>query len=919
MRRLDRWLLALLAPLWALALLLSGLSLDRPEVVSPFRVEGAPGPAGLPRVTSFHPYAVRPAGDVEVGDLLLRIGDEDLRGASAAFTIGAVFSEMERSGAVRAEVLRDGARRDAVSRIPATIPKWPTLLVSLVFGGLAVFGLWRFPAQRVMQVAFPALMAMAIWTGSYFGRTPTELLAAFGLRCGALLFLQPLTARLMRHYPDGRDDAAWARGWPALLGVNGLVVWDDAVSAALPAPLWELPKLLTLLAPLLFAAIGIDRYRRASRSDRRRFKWLLFGVIVGATPGAMVGTASAFRPEWGAWFLPSQAAQLVVPVCLFIAIWRHQLFDIDRLLNVTSVAAALVVLGLPLVLWLGPAARTDLAEGLRISEQTAAWLLGAAGLALAVPVGLRLWRVLDGWVRSDREERDRGLQELLEGVSSSEKVGEMGVRVAEGIASVFQARGAAVWVRAEGRLTPIAACGELPGGWEEVAEGRVLDGHRVLEGGAAPGGAPPACRILVGPARSGEPYTPDDGRLLALVVERLVAATASLEQRELLEQARAANRELGEQRVLALRESEEKSRLIATASHDLRQPLQALRLFLGSLEDRLADAESRELVAKAQQSAVVMQQSFEALLDLTRLDAGVLEVRVQDVPLDDAFAELHAFLEPLARAKGVELRVQPGGQVARSDPALLRSILQNLVSNAIRYTDAGHVAISARSDGTAVVIEVADTGRGLGDDTAEILFEPWRRGAAGAAADDRGAGLGLAIVARLAERLGHALEVESGGVGRGSTFRLRAEAGAARAASQAERVRVRSAVHRLEGLRVLVLEDDRDTREALVSLLDRWGVEAIACDRAEGSVARCGERAPDAALLDQELPDGTGLEVFDRLAERFGPIPAALLSASSDPDVASGAALREIPLLRKPVSPVRVRALLTRLVARDAG
>ncbi len=926
MRPVDRFAFGVLVPVWALALLLSLASIDRDIVESPLRVHGAASEDAYPTVSSLQPWAVTgddPAAQVKPGDRLLEIAGVDARGASGPRAISLVWDGMAGTSALPLVVERDGRRLEVEGRIPRPIAKWPPLVLSLVFGALAVFGLWRFPELRVSRIAFPTLMASAVYFGARFGTTPTELLAAFWLQAGALVFLQPLTVRLVRHFPDGREGARWARGWPWLLGLNGPILVDAMLFDAGPPGLVDYGnKLITIAAPIVTLAVGIDRYRASNRTNRRRFKWLLLGMMIASTPAPLVGMLSAIRPELGAWFLPGQLAQLAVPICLWIAIARHGLFDIDRVLNVAAVVfGALLLLG-GVTVTAGPAAHEALVSSGGVSEATASLLLVFAAIGVVGPAAFLARAALDRWTFAQRRARAAAVERLLASLDRADKLREIGARLTRDACDLWNARGAALFVRMEDGLQPVSREGELPEDLDLASGapfGAMPPGAIREEGGILldvqwplavrlPGGAVEGA-IVVAPNRSGDPYDERDRALLAVVAERVAARLAALEHRDLLDHARALNQELSEGKRRAEEESAEKTALLASASHDLRQPVQALRLFLATLGERVEADEDRGLVEKAQLSAIAMQQQFEALLDDSRLDAGTVQAQLQPVPLDELFTEVRLFLEPLAQEKGLELRATGNGLAVRSDPSMLRSVVQNLVGNAIRYTERGRVRIDAVEGDDGVEIEVSDTGRGMDEAELQGLFEAGRRGRS-AAGETQGAGLGLSIVSRLCDLLGHVIRVRST-PGEGSTISVRAE----RAERRVERAAASSgAGDRLAGARVVVIDDDDETREAVARLVQGWGAEVVSGATAKAVIESAPDFAPDAALLDYTLESATGLDALDELERAWGELAAAILTGESSADVAARVRERGLPLLRKPAAPVQIRAVLTSLV-----
>jgi len=567
-------------------------------------------------------------------------------------------------------------------------------------------------------------------------------------------------------------------------------------------------------------------------------------------------------------------------------------------------------------LFLGPQALRAL-EALGVSAVPARLALVVAASAFVAPAALALRRRLDAWVERARSQRAARIDSVLATVARAGKVREVAEIAAAGVSDALESRGAALWVEIDGALACDVALGDAPpaeigaahsGARESIdGEGRLVAPFEVSSEGRVVRGA-----IALAPRRSGEPFEPGDAQLAARVAERVAGTIRSLEERALLSRSRERIATLREQRERALRDSEEKSRLLAAASHDARQPLQALRLFLGSLESGIADAPQREIARKAQLAALSLQQSLDALLDEARLASGVLAPRVETVALASAFAEIEATFAPLAHAKGLALEIEPTDAFVESDPALLRSMLQNLVGNAVRYTDAGSVRVAAHASADArVEIEVADTGRGIAGDELRDVFSAWSRGES-ARGDATGLGLGLSIVARLAAALDHDIEVDSA-KGGGTRFRILAPRalrldGAARAPA-----RTRASNDAARPL-LLIVDDDVAARDALCGMIERWSYEVVAAATAGELVAACAGRAPAAVLLDHRLESGTGFDALAELETAFGPIPAALVSADDDPAVAARAAERRLLFLRKPAPPVQLRAVIASLL-----
>jgi signal transduction histidine kinase len=239
------------------------------------------------------------------------------------------------------------------------------------------------------------------------------------------------------------------------------------------------------------------------------------------------------------------------------------------------------------------------------------------------------------------------------------------------------------------------------------------------------------------------------GNQFNIMAARLEASHASLEHKV-------------KERTAELEDANQaKSRLLAVASHDLRQPLLALALFVAQLRKRLAAPERNRVVGRIETVVAGMNEMFDALLDASKLDSKVVAPDVTDVPLSEVFARLETTFMNAAREKGLSLRIVPSSTIVRSDAILLERILLNLVSNALRYTERGGVVVGCRRQGRAVRIEVWDSGVGIPVEQRDRIFGEFVRLPSADAAADRGLGLGLAIVARLCTLLGHQVGVSS--------------------------------------------------------------------------------------------------------------------------------------------------------------
>ncbi len=394
------------------------------------------------------------------------------------------------------------------------------------------------------------------------------------------------------------------------------------------------------------------------------------------------------------------------------------------------------------------------------------------------------------------------------------------------------------------------------------------------------------------------------------ITELRRAAQALEEANEQLE-ARVADRteRLEEAKQAAEDATASKTRFLAAASHDLLQPLHAARLFIAALKDEGGDGAARTLAENADRSIESAHGMLKALLNLSKLEAGGVRPAVGPLSLEALFAELRREFMPLARAKGLTLRLVPSRSWVSSDRDLLRSLLQNLIGNAIRYTDRGGVLVGARRQGEALRLVVHDTGRGIASDQREAIFTEFTR-LAGAPGDEPGAGLGLAIVRKVASLLAHPLSLASV-PGRGSVFSVtvpRAEP--VKAAPEPTGPTTRMP---LAGLRVLCVDNEPAILEGLSALLKRWGMSVVTAPDAETALAATQGTAPfDAALIDLHLGDGPdGLSVVDAL-RLHATHPIALITADADETLPARAAASGAVLMAKPVRPAALKAFLSR-------
>jgi histidine kinase len=362
-----------------------------------------------------------------------------------------------------------------------------------------------------------------------------------------------------------------------------------------------------------------------------------------------------------------------------------------------------------------------------------------------------------------------------------------------------------------------------------------------------------------------------------------------------------------------------KTRFVNAAVHDLLQPLNAARMFTSLLPSHVRDEPGRHVVDSIDAALASQDAILTSLLDIARMESGQLETHVRDFAIDSLLQVVHNNFRMLAESEGLQLRTRHCRWVVRSDEALLRRILQNFVSNAIRYTRKGRIVVGCRRVGQHVRIEVHDQGPGIPESLQREIFEEFRRLDEGHA-DDRGTGLGLAIVERLGKLLGHEIGLRST-LGHGSVFWVNVPLGNAQAAQHKPHLLIH-AQHTdapLQGGVAWYIDDDPQTCSATRALLERWGCEVPYAGGPHDALAIANAHdVPQLVLLDVHLGNGLyGPDIYAQLCERWGQTPPVILvTAERDALLRRQAAERGWGFLAKPVRPPALRALMSQTLLR---
>jgi signal transduction histidine kinase len=395
--------------------------------------------------------------------------------------------------------------------------------------------------------------------------------------------------------------------------------------------------------------------------------------------------------------------------------------------------------------------------------------------------------------------------------------------------------------------------------------------------------------------------------------EALERANANLEKRvrDRTEELTRLNSELALAKSTAEDANISKTRFLAAASHDILQPLNAARLYVTSLVERQNGGEDSRLVENIDDSLEAIEEILGALLDISRLDAGAMTTAITSFKMSDLMRSLEIEFVPIALAKGLKLTFVPCSLPVESDRLLLRRLLQNLISNAIKYTPHGRVLIGCRRRGQSLQISVYDTGVGIPVVKRGEIFKEFHRLEQGARIA-RGLGLGLSIVERLARVLNHgiALDANAGG---GSVFSVTVPT--AKAINYTAAVTTATPLSRtpISGALIVCIENDAAILDGMKTLLTGWDAEVIAVadpDAAIEAITAAGTPVTG-LLVDYHLDRGNGVAAIRDIRRRFGEsIPAILITADRSPHVRAAAREEKIPVLNKPVKPASLRALL---------
>jgi len=366
----------------------------------------------------------------------------------------------------------------------------------------------------------------------------------------------------------------------------------------------------------------------------------------------------------------------------------------------------------------------------------------------------------------------------------------------------------------------------------------------------------------------------------------------------------------------AERANKAKSLFLASASHDLRQPLNAMQMYIAALQSKVKDKEILRIIEDINSVSISTARLLNALLDVSELEVGAIKPRFESFSVNNMLISIFQSFLPLAKDKGLNFRVVPSSLYVRSDPALLERILGNFMSNAIRYTNKGSVLIGCRKRGDKVVIEIWDTGCGISDDQMSLIYEDFYQIENKERDRGKGLGLGLALAKRLADSLEHTIDSKSS-LGSGSCFSVSVDLAENKADKNQSEIFMN--IMNLSGINILLVEDDIDVLKATKQLLESWGCKVKTArnkDEVMNLIKENPYNNPDIILADNRLPgDLSGIDITYLIQEKLQTsIPCVIMTGDVERNHVQSIIDQGFPVLLKPIQPAKFRAMLSHLI-----
>jgi len=366
----------------------------------------------------------------------------------------------------------------------------------------------------------------------------------------------------------------------------------------------------------------------------------------------------------------------------------------------------------------------------------------------------------------------------------------------------------------------------------------------------------------------------------------------------------------------AERANKAKSVFLASASHDLRQPLNAMQMYIAALQSKVKDKEILRIIEDINSVSISTARLLNALLDVSELEVGAIKPRHEIFSVNNILISIFQSYLPLAKDKELDFRIVPSSLYVRSDPALLERILGNFMSNAIRYTNKGSVLIGCRKRGDKVSVEVWDTGCGISDDQMSLIYEDFYQVENKERDRGKGLGLGLALAKRLADSLEHTIDSKSS-LGSGSCFSVSVDLAENKADKNQSEIFMN--IMNLSGINILLVEDDIDVLKATKQLLESWGCKVKTARNKDEVMNLIKENPydnPDIILADNRLPgDASGIDISYLIQEKLQvSIPCVIMTGDVERNHVQSIIDQGFPVLLKPIQPAKFRAMLSHLI-----
>ena len=366
----------------------------------------------------------------------------------------------------------------------------------------------------------------------------------------------------------------------------------------------------------------------------------------------------------------------------------------------------------------------------------------------------------------------------------------------------------------------------------------------------------------------------------------------------------------------AERANKAKSVFLASASHDLRQPLNAMQMYIAALQSKVKDKEILRIIEDINSVSISTARLLNALLDVSELEVGAIKPRHEIFSVNNILISIFQSFLPLAKDKELDFRIVPSSLYVRSDPALLERILGNFMSNAIRYTNKGSVLIGCRKRGDKVSVEVWDTGCGISDDQMSLIYEDFYQVENKERDRGKGLGLGLALAKRLADSLEHTIDSKSS-LGSGSCFSVSVDLAENKADKNQSEIFMN--IMNLSGINILLVEDDIDVLKATKQLLESWGCKVKTARNKDEVMNLIKENPydnPDIILADNRLPgDSSGIDITYLIQEKLqASIPCVIMTGDVERNHVQSIIDQGFPVLLKPIQPAKFRAMLSHLI-----